>query len=133
MGAIAGGAPSAKPSCYFYLVNLETGKQTKMTSKKLSSVSTVCFVNSDLVAVAGAEGVEIWNLEEASATKLLRVGEVTGLAFANNMLSVCSGSEMGLWDVRSWEMFYSKDFQMEPQSVHFSPDLSNLTVAGRGG
>merc|ERR1719204_968147 len=61
--AIAGGS---KP--FFILINLDTGKQTKMTSKSLSGVHAVCFINPRVVAVAsavGGEGVEIWDLDSA--------------------------------------------------------------------
>merc|ERR1719204_203412 len=129
--AIAGGS---KP--FFILIDLDTGKQTKMTSKALSSVHAVCFIDTRLMAVAsavGGEGVEIWDLDSASAIRVIKVdGTVTCLAFDCNVLFVCSTSAMTMWDVRTWEQFYSEQMDFVPYSLHVSSDFKYLTVAGKG-
>merc|ERR1712062_831026 len=53
---------------FFYIISLETQKQFKLTTTKLTNTFSPCFINGDsrFVAVGGnyGEGVEIWSVED---------------------------------------------------------------------
>ncbi len=52
----------------------------------------------------------------------------------NNILAVGSGDQMlSLFDVRTWKLFHSIQYQMDPYSLHLTPDLKYLTISGDKG
>ncbi len=52
----------------------------------------------------------------------------------NNILGIGSSDKtIRLFDVRTWEMFYSQKYEMIPNSLHLTADLKYLTIGGSGG
>ena len=103
---------------HFYLIDLEQNVQHKLTSGTHTGTYCPCFINGQCayVAVGGrtGEGVEVWSVKQKSATKLLKVdnqGTTRSMTSTNNILAVSSGvGNLYLWDVRNWEVFYTKTF-----------------------
>ena len=61
-------------------------------------------------------------------------GIITCMCSVNNILAVGSGGkELRLFDATSWEMIYSKKYEMQQYSLHLTDDLKYLTVGGNGG
>ena len=112
---------------YFYVVDLQNAQQHKFVSEALTNTFAPCFINgqTELVAVGdwGKDWVEIWDINTQKAVKVLEInkGDVECSASTNNILAIATqGKFLGLWDVRNWEMIYSKEFSMEPKSLHLT-------------
>ena len=121
------------------MIDLEKKKQHTLTSAKLKRVHAPCFINgaAEFLAVGGwiDEGVEIWDIQNKSSIKCLKVDTgrnyIGSLASTSNILAVGTGSrKLQLWDVRNWEKFHSMDMSMQPQSVHLTNDAKYLTIGG---
>merc|ERR1712087_436014 len=122
MCAIGGGYCKA----YFYVINLESKEQQKLTSTNLGHSFAPCFINggTEYVAVGGASGFEIWEIKTQQSVKKLGDANIGCMASTNNILAV--GTMKGLlqlWDVRSWEMFHSRKFEgLYAYSLHLTAD-----------
>ena len=130
---IAGGGGKS----YFYLVDIVNEAQYKLISTNLECTYAPCFINGDSEYVAvGAPGgkIEIWNVETKSSVKMIETGTdkpVAALHSANDILAVVSwDKKLSLWHVKNWNMFYSKDIEMQPYSVHLTKDSKYLTLGG---
>merc|ERR1712083_736137 len=90
-------------------------EQQKLTSTTLKNSFAPCFINGDTeyVAIGGAyKGVEIWEIKTQQAIKKIGNGEIGCMTSTNNILAVGAGKDLlQLWDVRSWEAFYSTTFK----------------------
>ena len=120
---------------YFYLIDLQSKTQQKLTSAVLKDIFSPCFINGDAeyVAVGGDEGqgVEIWDVQTAQPVKRLQIdGLIGSMASTNNILAVGSyAGTLQLWDVRNWEMF--QEFKYDdfcPTSLHLTSDAKYLTI-----
>ena len=136
MCAIGGGYTS-----HFYLVNLESKAQHKLTSKTLRQTRAPCFINgaTAFVAVGGGDeqGVEIWDLAKKEANQLFKVdsGYIGCMTSTNNILAVASSNgKLQLRDVRNWDVFYSSEFEgLYTYSLHLTADSQYLTIGGQLG
>jgi len=130
---------------YWFLIDVVHQKQTKVTSDNLKNSYTPCFINgaNDYVAIAGEGVVEIWSVATKSSLRVLECdvtansstsfGEdmVYGMCSVQNILAVGSRrSKLRLFDVRTWEMVHSKEYQIAINSLHLTPDLKYLTIGG---
>ena len=126
---------------YFYLIDLTSKTQHKITSKALKKSLAPCFINGDayIVAVGGGtgDGVEIWDVQQKQFLRVLQIkGQNIGCsASTNNIFSVGTyDGKLILWDVRNWERFFSKEFSgMIAASIHLTSDSKYLTIGGVGG
>ena len=125
---------------YFYVVDLQNAQQHQFVSEVLTHTFAPCFINgqTELVAIGDwkKRWVEVWDIKKQKAVKVLEInkGDVECSASTNNILAVATMKKfLGLWDVRSWEMIYSKEFSLTPKSLHLTSDSKFLTIAGSGG
>lgn len=123
-----------------YLVDLERRTHFTLKSKKLTWSMAPCFVNGEahFLAVGGddGEGVEIWDIQKQTSSRILEADEryITALASSNNILAAGSRLKtLYLWDVRSWELFHSLEAGSDPQSVHLTSDAKYVTIGGYDG
>merc|ERR1712083_1240394 len=77
---------------YFYLIDLKSNAQHKLTSSTLTGTHSPCFINDEAehVAVGGdrGQGVEIWDIKSKEAVRVLPTGGAANkcLASTNNIL-----------------------------------------------
>ena len=77
--------------------------------------------------------VEVWDVKNEKSVECLVIdkGNVKCMASTKNILAVGSADDnLQLWDVRSWERFYSETVQVCPQSLHLTTDARYLTIGG---
>merc|ERR1712154_319720 len=95
-----------------------------------------CFVNggSDTIVIGGKRQFEIWDITTRSAKRVLdgTGGRMMQCACSvNNIMAIGSVDKMlRLFDVRSWDMIYSKKYEVDPVSLHLTADLKYLTLSG---
>eukprot|EP01084_Bolivina_argentea_P027294 50737_1 len=125
---------------YCYLIDIDKKIQTKLVSNKLDGTYSPCFINGqrDYCAVGGEDGLlEIWDLNAKKSIKIIEMGKqagVTGMNSSNNILAVGSGDKkLRLFDVRTWETFYSDQYEMYPTSIDLTADSQYVTVGGWNG
>merc|ERR1712154_709115 len=125
---------------YFYVIDIAKNQQYKMTSNVLSDTYAPCFINgkNEYVSVSDKRGrIEIWDIAQLKPIKTLNIGIqqwVTCSASTNNIFAVGSwDKKLRLYDVRSWQCFYTKAYDFKPTSLHLTDDLKYLTVGGQGG
>jgi len=132
--AIAGGTNK-----FWYLIDVQAQKQTKVVSKSLTDYSfSPTFVNgeTETIVISGKGKFEIWDIASLTSLKVINVGKasVYSTCSVNNLLAVGSfDKNMYLYDVRSWDEIYSHRYQMEIQSLHLTEDLKYLTIGGTKG
>eukprot|EP01084_Bolivina_argentea_P118496 210235_1 len=125
---------------YFYVIDINNNKQYKMISDVLSDTYAPCFINgqNELLSMSDKKGkIEIWDIMHKKAINTLKIGVsqwVTSSASTNNILAIASwDKKLRLYDVRNWELFYTKQYNCQANSLHLTRDLKYLTFAGRGG
>eukprot|EP01084_Bolivina_argentea_P318098 551587_1 len=85
---------------YFYLIQIDTKIQYKLSSTNLDSTYSPCFVNGDpkFCVVGSRYGkFEIWDVKKRVSIKLLNLGTdeaVVSLTSTNNILAVGSGDQI---------------------------------------
>ena len=132
--AIGGGNDKS----HFYLIDLESKEQHKVTSATAVHSHAPCFINGNtaFVAIGGWDSsVEIWDI---NTRKSIRTLDLTGgLCSASKHNLLAFGSNQGilrLWDVRNWEVVHSSTFDgLQAYSLHLTSDLKFLTIAGTTG
>ncbi len=83
--------------------------------------------------------IEIWDVVKKEVVKSWKVDDWTkATTSTNNILALASGNNnvkkmLRLYDVRSWEMFYSQKYEMVPMSIHLTSDSKYLTISGYEG
>merc|ERR1712083_143066 len=97
--AMAGGDNKAD----FYLIELESQMQHKMSSEVLGDTYAPCFINgqTEYVAVGGfTEGVEIWNIKTRKPSKFLKEKrDIICTTSTNNILAIgTADKQLQLWD-----------------------------------
>ena len=100
-----------------------------MTSDVITDTFAPCFINGDteFVAVGAFEGTEIWDIRNNACMCMCSASTNNIFAFASYY------GVLRLWDVRNWEVMYSSTFAgMQAYSLHLTPDLKYLTIAGTG-
>ena len=125
----------------FYLIDLSTQVQHKLTSEVMGDTYSPCFINgvAEYVAVGGEEskGVEIWDIKSRQPFKKLETGDAFNqcIASTNNILAVApTDGSLKLWDVRNWEVFHSAQFKgLSTTSLHLTAVSKYLTIAGDNG
>ena len=127
-------------AAYFYLLDLDSKAQHKLSSEALTQTNAPCFINGDneQVGVVGksGQGVEIWDVRSKKPVQVLQVdGEIGCMTSTHNILAVGTSPDiLQLWDVRNWELFYEEKFnETDPTSLHLTADLKYLTLGGMGG
>merc|ERR1711879_40739 len=109
----------------------------KVESKVLKRSYAHCFIGggSEVIAICGNQEMEIWDVASRSSVQHITIGSPVNCTFSvGNMLAVGSYDNMlRLYDVTTWNMIYSKKYEMEPQSLHLTADQKYLTVAGLKG
>eukprot|EP01084_Bolivina_argentea_P154442 269219_1 len=121
---------------YAHFIDIENNEQTTLKSGKLGNGAyNPCFINGELIAIGGETVVEIWDVWKRKLVKSIRCnGYSQCTTSTNNILAVCTGDgRLTLYDVRNWEIFYTKKFNWVPSSLHLTTDSKYLTVAGRKG
>jgi len=130
--AIAGG--EKRP--YWYLIDILGQKQMKITSQNVQNSYAPCFVNGDneLIVIGAEKKFEVWNLQNMSSLKVIGAKKgVWSTCSVNNLLAVgVDDGNMYLYDVKTWNMIYSKKYEMRIFTLHLTSDLKYLTVAGGG-
>ncbi|MCP4989293.1 MAG: WD40 repeat domain-containing protein [Colwellia sp.] len=123
---------------YFYLIDIDKGKQHKLTSDVLYGTYVPCFINgrNNLVAVGDSMGmIEIWDVWEKEVVTTLSINAhhyIIALSSTNNVLAVfANDKKLRLYDVRNWECFYTKEYDFLPSSLHLTEDLKYVTLAGK--
>merc|ERR1712154_742032 len=130
---------AANGNKYFYLIEIETKKQYKLTSKVLGDTFTPCFINGNTghIALGDYKGnIEIWDISTKEAIRNFKASEtyITCTTSTNNILAIGSGDgKMRLYDVRSWKMFHSEKYEMQPFSLNLTADFKYLIIGGYQG
>jgi len=130
------GAGNDKP--FWFLIDIPKRTQFKVTSSVLKNSFAPRFLTdeSGRVVIGGVGKMEIWNFATRYSEKVIDFGSdlVKTIFSVGNVLAV-GGNERGLrlYDVRNWEMIYSKKYEMQIQSLQLTSDLEHLVVAGTGG
>merc|ERR1711951_12384 len=114
-------------------------KQFKLESKVMKDSYAPCFIGggSKRIVIGGSRDFEIWDIETRSS--LHHITDIGGndvfCTFSvGNILAVGSGDNMlRLYDTTTWNVIYSKKYEMMPQSLHLTADQKYLTVAGASG
>ena len=130
------GGGNDKP--YFYLIDLESQEQHKITSVIQEDTYAPCFINGGTELVAfGSRGkfVEVCDVSSKQSVKALDLVQGTSSASTHNILSFASQQGiLRLWDIRNWEVVHSSTFDgLKAYSLHLTSDLTYLTIAGNGG
>ena len=78
--------------------------------------------------------VEIWSIKSKTSIRKLDLGSSWCSTSTNNILAFATATGlMRLWDVRNWEVVHSSTFDgMQAYSLHLTPDLKYITIAGVG-
>ena len=126
---------------YWYLIDVGGQKVTKLTSKRLENAWAPCFINGETesVAIAGKAKVEIWDIQSMASLRVIGLGSyryesVLGLYSVHNILAVGSWDrKIRLYDVRTWNMIYSKQYATTINSLHLTPDLKYMALGGSFG
>eukprot|EP01083_Nonionella_stella_P051130 135782_1 len=124
---------------YFHLIDLKTQKHEKLTSDVLEATYAPCFINGEgqYVAVGDRNGkIEIWDAIKKESFKVIDVCDkcISCTMSTSNILAVASDDhKIRLLDVRTWDVFYSDTFKMEPYSLHLTDDAKYLTIGGEKG
>ena len=126
---------------FFYIIALETQKQIKLNTEKLTYAFAPCFINgeSNLIAVGGntGEGVEIWNVANQEMVHHIQKSDqviVTSMYSANGILAVGFASHGGdnphlqLYDVSSWTAIYRHKFELRPWYLFLTQDNKYLAA-----
>ena len=138
LAAIRGG----KDNQYFYLVDLLSNVQHKLQTKALSNGTLApCFINGStnflVIGSFGGQGAEIWDIRSKQHLEALETGpgNVSCTTSTNNILAIITEKGvLQLWDVRSWDRFYSSTFEgMTPMYLHLTADSKFLTIGGENG
>merc|ERR1711879_266506 len=123
---------------YWFLIDTVNQKQFKMQSKVLEKSYAPCFIGgaSELIAIGGESQMEIWGVfSRSSVHHITGIGSYVNCTFSvGNMLAVGGYDNMlRLYDVTTWNVIYSKKYEMRPDSLHLTEDQKYLTVAGANG
>ena len=133
--AIGGGSDNP----YFYLIDLVSKTQQKLTSKMMKHSYAPCFINGDNEYVAlgsrYGQGVEVWDLKNKESLRKLDINSGCSSTSTNNILAFASEKgEVRMWDIRNWEMVKSVNFDgLCALSLHLTTDSKYLTIGGVGG
>eukprot|EP00485_Elphidium_margaritaceum_P003782 CAMPEP_0202706196 /NCGR_PEP_ID=MMETSP1385-20130828/18651_1 /ASSEMBLY_ACC=CAM_ASM_000861 /TAXON_ID=933848 /ORGANISM="Elphidium margaritaceum" /LENGTH=717 /DNA_ID=CAMNT_0049364609 /DNA_START=109 /DNA_END=2262 /DNA_ORIENTATION=- len=139
--ALAGGLRKS----HFWIIDFEAQnpdeQQQDFQSEYLMDTFAPCFINSDtqFISVCDGEGrMEIWDLKTKKSVKTLQIetkATISSSASTHNVLAIGSVDDktLRLYDVRSWECFYSKDFNFDGNSLDLTNDLKYVTFSGEGG
>jgi len=123
---------------YWNLVDIQNQSQFKLVSEKGVWSFSSTFIEGDAVRVVigGDRNMEIWDVEFRSPLRVVSdIGhQVQCLCSVNNVLAVSSYDKvLQLYDTNSWNKFYSKKYEMMPQSLQLTSDLKYLVMAGEKG
>ena len=142
IGAAGNVAHGGSASNFFYLISLDTQEQFKLTTTQLTNTYAPCFINgeSQFVAIGGddGEGVEIWSVSDKKMVHHIKVQDssqfVSCSYSSNGILAVGFGANrtdyLQLWEVHSWTMIYSKEYEMTPRSLFLTADSKYLAAGG---
>ena len=78
--------------------------------------------------------VEILSIKSKTSIRQLDLENGWCSTSTNNILAFATSKGlMRLWDVRNWEVVHSSTFDgLKAYSLHLTPDLKYLTIAGFG-
>jgi len=125
---------------YFYVIDVESGTKKKFKSEILSDGYSPCFINGDtqyvfMGDIAGR--MEIWDTEKNEVIHSMKNetgGGPKAAASVHNVLAVgFADRKMRLYDVRTWERFYAKDFNFQALALYLTDDLKYVSFSGRDG
>jgi len=128
----------ASRSKYWYLVDNIQRKQFKLESKSLGSTYSPCFIGggSERVVIGGNPKFEVWDINTRSSLQIVSgLGSYVNCTVSvGNIVAVGTGDKvLSLYDATTWNVIYSKKYEMEPFSLHLTADQKYLTVAGYKG
>ena len=126
---------AGRRKAYIYLVDIEKRIQHKLTACHLKHSFVPCFISGEVefVAAAAKGKVEIWDVNTKKTIRMLPSGGmfICCMSSTNNILATGGDEQtLRLWDVRSWELFHSSKYQMQPTSLHLTEDSKFLTIGG---
>merc|ERR1711879_659059 len=106
---------------YWFLIDTVNRKQFKVESKVMESSYAPCFIGggSELIAIGGYKQMEIWDVASRSSVQhITDIGSGVNCTFSvGNILAVGSDDSMPrLYDVSTWNVIYSKEYEMNPMS-----------------
>merc|ERR1712241_273476 len=97
-------------------INIREKVQYKLQSQVMRHSKAPCFINGDSeqIVIGGWKHFEIWDIATRSSLRVIKdfsTDSAWAMCSVNNILAVGSNDKkLYLYDVRNWEMIYSKGY-----------------------